>query len=78
MPAEQAAAVVEYLRSNPAAAKAAHQQAQMLLRRPQMAQAMFAGQVGEGGGGAVALRAARGWGAHGRESKEVAAVARHG
>ncbi|GBF96449.1 hypothetical protein Rsub_09248 [Raphidocelis subcapitata] len=44
MSSEQAVAVLDYLKSNPEAAKAAFQQAQAVMARPGMAQAMFAGQ----------------------------------
>ncbi len=39
MPANQAQALVEYLRANPAAARQAYEQAQTILRNPAMAQA---------------------------------------
>jgi hypothetical protein len=46
MSSEQALAVMEYLKSNPQAAKAALQQAQQVMQRPDMAAMMFGGQVG--------------------------------
>jgi hypothetical protein len=57
MPADQAMAVVEYLRNNPDAAKAAWEQAKTVLQTPGMADAMIAGQVRPSG--------ARAWGAWG-------------
>lgn len=41
MPAAQAQAMIEYLKSNPQAAKAAYEQAQALLKNPAMAQAFM-------------------------------------
>lgn len=41
MPAEQAQALIEYLKVNPQAAKAAYDQAQAILANPAMAQAFM-------------------------------------
>jgi Tfp pilus assembly protein FimV len=46
MPAEAAQGVIEYLKANPEAAKAAWQQAQAMLKTPGLAHAMLNMPVG--------------------------------
>lgn len=58
MPADQAAAVVAYLKSNPEAAKAALEQAHTVLRTRGMAEMMVAGQSRQGVAAGAGLFAA--------------------